>query len=260
MANKDELKASKKAERSAKRAKRKETRGQLWQAFKMQKARDKKLIPYMLLGLLGPVLVLLLIGLLIGGMWAWFLPLLGLSIGFALAMWIFTKRLEASFYSEAEGQMGAAGWALENMRSGVGTVWHVKTAAQANQQLDAVHRVIGNPGVVLVGEGDENRVKAMMAREKKTLARFLGDTPIYEIMAGSGEGQVPVKKLQREMLWFPRNYNKDAANKLASRVESMEKIRDARSALPKGPLPKGARQQSMNRRARRMQQRQEKRG
>ena len=78
-------------------------------------------------------------------------------------------------------------------------------------------------------------------------------------MAGSGEGQVPVKKLQREMLRFPRNYNKDQANKLASRVESMEKIRDARAALPKGPLPKGARQQSMNRRARRMQQRQEKR-
>lgn len=174
-------------------------------------------------------------------------------------MWIFTKRLEASFYSEAEGQMGAAGWALENMRSGVGVTWHVKTAAQANQQLDAVHRVIGNPGVVLVGEGDPNRVKSMMAREKKTLARFLGDTPIYEIMAGSGEGQVPVKKLQREMLRFPRNYNKDQANKLASRVESMEKIRDARAALPKGPLPKGARQQSMNRRARRMQQRQEKR-
>ncbi|QGS33730.1 DUF4191 family protein [Corynebacterium xerosis] len=259
MANKDELKAAKKAQRSAKRAKRKETRGQLWQAFKLQKSRDKKLIPYMLLGLLGPVLVLLLIGLLLSGMWVWFLPLLGLSIGFAVAMWIFTKRLEASFYSEAEGQMGAAGWALENMRSGVGVTWHVKTAAQANQQLDAVHRVIGNPGVVLVGEGDPNRVKSMMAREKKTLARFLGDTPIYEIMAGSGEGQVPVKKLQREMLRFPRNYNKDQANKLASRVESMEKIRDARAALPKGPLPKGARQQSMNRRARRMQQRQEKR-
>ncbi|MFC3849812.1 DUF4191 domain-containing protein [Corynebacterium hansenii] len=260
MANKDELKASKKAQRSAKRAKRKETRGQLWQAFKMQKARDKKLIPYMLLGLLAPVLVLLIIGLLIGGTWTWFLPVVGLSIGFALAMWIFTKRLESSFYSEAEGQMGAAGWALENMRSGVGTVWHVKTAAQANQHLDAVHRVIGNPGVVLVGEGDENRVKAMMAREKKTLSRFLGDTPIYEMMAGPGEGQVPVKKLQREMLRFPRNYNKDEANKIASRVDSMEKIRDARAALPKGPLPKGARQQSMNRRARRMQQRQEKRG
>lgn len=260
MANKDELKAAKKAQRSAKRAKRKETRGQLWQAFKLQKSRDKKLIPYMALGLLGPVLLLFLIGLLIGGMWVWFLPLLGLSIGFAVAMWIFTKRLEASFYSEAEGQMGAAGWALENMRSGVGMTWHTTTAVQANQQLDAVHRVIGNPGVVLVGEGDPGRIRAMMAREKKSLARFLGDTPIYEVMAGSGEGQVPVKKLQRELMGFPRNYNKDEANKLASRVESMEKIRDARAAIPKGPMPKGARQQSMNRRARRMQQRQEKRG
>ena len=60
MANKDELKASKKADRAAKRGKRKETRGQLWQAFKMQKARDKKLIPYMLLGLLALARLVLL--------------------------------------------------------------------------------------------------------------------------------------------------------------------------------------------------------
>ena len=116
-------------------------------------------------------------------------------------------------------------------------------------------------GVVLVGEGNEGRVRQMMSREKKALARFLGETPIYEIMAGSGEGQVPVKKLQREMLRFPRNYNKDEANKLASRVESMERIRDARSQLPKGPLPKGGMNQAgMNRRARRAQERQQRRG
>ncbi|HHU45671.1 MAG TPA: DUF4191 domain-containing protein [Actinomycetales bacterium] len=261
MANKDELKAAKKAERAAKRAKGKQTRSQMWQAFKLQKGRDKKLIPYMALGFFGPVLLLLVIGLLIGGFSAWIMPILGVLIGVMVAMWIFSQRLQNSFYDEAEGQAGAASWALENMRSGVGTVWHVTTAAQANQQLDAVHRVIGNPGVVLVGEGNEGRVRQMMSREKKALARFLGETPIYEIMAGSGEGQVPVKKLQREMLRFPRNYNKDEANKLASRVESMERIRDARSQLPKGPLPKGGMNQAgMNRRARRAQERQQRRG
>lgn len=258
MASDKDAKARKKAVREAKREKRRQTRGQLWQAFKLQKERDKKLIPYMLAGFLAPIVVLLIIGLLLGGFWAWFLPLLGISLGFMLAMWIFSKRIEATVYGEAEGQAGAAAWALDNLRSGVGIVWHVKTGVQANQHMDAVHRVVGNPGIVLVGEGDEGRVRSMMAKEKKTLARFVGETPIYEIMVGTGEGQVPVKKLQRELLRYPRNYNKDQANQLQSRLASMDGVRGARAGLPGGPLPGGGNPNhmaGMNRRARRAAQR-----
>lgn len=252
MATNSEIKELKKAQRAAKRAQRKQTRSQMWQAFKLQRARDNKLVPYMLLALLAPVLLLLALGLLIGGSWAWVLPIVGLSIGVMVAMYVFTKRLEASFYSEAEGQTGAAAWALENLRTGVGVVWHVKTGVQANQHMDAVHRVIGNPGVVLVGEGNETRVRQLIAREKKALARIAGENPIYDMIAGSEEGQVPVKRLQRELLRLPRNLNKDQANALNERVSSMDKIRDARANLPKGPLPKGANAQAgMNRRARR---------
>lgn len=258
MATKGEVKEFKKAQREAKRAKRKQTRTQMWEAFKMQKARDKKLVPYMALALLAPFIVLLIIGLLIGGAWAVVLGLVGLMIGITLAMWVFTRRLENSFYSEAEGQAGAAAWALENMRSGVGMVWHVKTGVQANANMDAVHRVIGNPGVVLVGEGDPQRVRHLIGREKKALARIVGETPIYDMIAGSEEGQVPVKRLQREMMRYPRNLNKNQANALNERIASMDRIRDARSAIPKGPLPKGANpnaQAGMNRRARRAAQR-----
>ncbi|MEJ5920250.1 MULTISPECIES: DUF4191 domain-containing protein [unclassified Corynebacterium] len=260
MANNEELKSAKKAQRAAKKAQRKQQYGQMWEAFKLQKSRDKKLIPLMLLCVLGPMLVLLLIGLLIGGAWAWVLPFTGLMIGLMIAMYVFTKRLESSFFSEAEGQTGAAAWALENMRSGVGIVWHTKPVVQADQSMNAVHRVVGNPGVVLVGEGDESRVKQMIAREKRALARIVGDTPIYEIITGTEEGQVPVKKLQREMMRFPRNLNKDEANALNERVESMDRIRDARNNMPKGPLPKGVRQPSMNRRTRRAAERQNRRG
>ncbi|WP_448852556.1 DUF4191 domain-containing protein [Corynebacterium sp. 335C] len=259
MASTKDDKARKQAARAAKREKRKQTRSQLWQAFKLQKERDKKLIPYMALGFLAPILVLLVIGLLIGGFWAWFLPLLGISLGFMVAMWIFSKRIEATVYGEAEGQAGAAAWALDNLRSGVGVVWHVKTGAQANQHMDAVHRVVGNPGIVLVGEGNESRVRSMMAKEKKTLARFVGETPIYEMMVGTGEGQVPVKRIQRELLRYPRNYNKDQANQLQSRLASMDGVLGgARGGLPKGPMPGGAnanQMAGMNRRARRAAQR-----
>lgn len=256
MAKNDEVKAAEKAARQAKRAKRKQTWSQMWQAFKLQKARDKKLVPYMLLGFAAPILILLVIGLLIGGPWAWFLPLMGIPIGLTVAMWIFSKRIENTVYGEAEGQPGAAAWALDNLRSGVGMVWNVKTGVQANQHMDAVHRVIGNPGIVLVGEGNEGRVKSMIAREKKSLARFVGETPIYEMMVGTGEGQVPVKGIQRELLRLPRNYNKDQANQLASRVSSMDSVLGARASLPQGPIPGGKqRMAGMNRKARRAAER-----
>ncbi len=247
-----DAKEAKKQQRAAKKQRRKQTRSQMWQAFKLQKSRDNKLIPFMLLAFLAPVLLFLALGLLIGGVWTWLLPVtLGISFGLMAAMFVFTKRLESSFYSEAEGQTGAAAWALENMRSGLGTVWHVKPVVQANQNMDAVHRVVGNAGVVLVGEGDENRVRKMIGREKRSLSKIVGEQPIYEMVAGSGEGQVPVKRLQREMMKLPRNLTKDEANALNERIESMDRIRDARAAMPKGPIPKGARQPSMNRRARR---------
>ena len=54
-------KAAKKEERAAKRAKSKQTRSQVWQAFKMQKERDKALIPIMLGSVLGVGLLLSLI-------------------------------------------------------------------------------------------------------------------------------------------------------------------------------------------------------
>ncbi|ALA67688.1 DUF4191 domain-containing protein [Corynebacterium lactis] len=252
MATNPDPKEVKKAQRAAKRAQRKQTRGQMWQAFKLQKSRDSKLVPYMALGFFAPIVLLLIIGLVIGGAWAWVLPIIGISLGIMAAMYIFTKRLEASFYSEAEGQAGAAAWALDNMRSGVGMVWHVKTGAQANQHMDAVHRVVGNPGIVLVGEGDQHRVRQLIGREKKALSRIAGDTPIYDMIAGSGEGEVAVKSLQRELMRLPRNLNKDQANALNERLQSMDRIRDARANMPKGPLPKGANAQAgMNRRARR---------
>ena len=43
------VKEEKKAAKAAKKEQRKQTRSQLWQAFKLQKGRDKKLIPFMVL-------------------------------------------------------------------------------------------------------------------------------------------------------------------------------------------------------------------
>ncbi len=251
------LKAAKKEQRAAKRAKGKATRGQVIQAFNIQRKRDKQLIPIMLACVLGVGLLFFLLGLLVGG--RWFMLVLGLLLGAVLAMFVFSRRLEKSMYDEVGDTPGAAGWTLENMRNTMGIVWLTKSGVQANTHMDTVHRVVGNPGVVLVGEGDPNRLKSMMAKEHKRVDRLLAGVPIYEVYAGEGEGQVRNRDLQKHLLKLPKNYQKDEVYNLNAKLEAM----DARTkqgqmpGLPGGPLPKQAQNMAgMNRKMRRMQQRQ----
>ncbi|EEI17048.1 DUF4191 domain-containing protein [Corynebacterium sanguinis] len=250
-------KAAKRQERAAKRAQRKNTRGQIWQAFNMQRERDNKLIPLMILCVLGVGLLFFLIGLLFNAEWFMLIP--GLLLGAVLAMFVFSRRLEASMYAEVADTPGAAAWSLENMRNTMGIVWVTKTAVAANPQLDTVHRVVGNPGVVLVGEGNVNRLKPLMAKERKRVDRLLAGVPIHEVFVGDGEGQTSIRDLQKTLLKLPKNYKKDEVYALSTKLDAM----DARSrpgqpaGLPGGPLPKGAQSMSgMNRKMRRMQQRQ----
>lgn len=246
-------KAAKQEERAAKRAKRKQTWSQFWQAFNLQRKQDKKLIPLMITAILGMALAFFLIGLLFGGQW--FMLVLGIGFGVMAAMFIFSKRLEASMYDRVGDTPGAAGWTLENMRNTVGVVWHTKTSVAMNTQMDAVHRVVGNPGVVLVGEGEPHRVKPLMAQQHKRLNRLAGGVPVYEILVGDGEGQVPMKKLQREMLKLPRNFKKNDVYGVNAKIEAMDRSGTAGAGLPKGPMPNAANMGGMNRRIKRANKR-----
>ncbi|AGG67301.1 hypothetical protein H924_09315 [Corynebacterium callunae DSM 20147] len=253
-AKKQADKAAKKQIRAAKSAQRKQTWSQMWQVFKMQSKKDKALIPLMLLSILGIPLILFLLGMIWGGQW-WMLPI-GIAAGIVLAMFIFTRRVERDVYKQAEGQQGAAAWAVENLRSGAGMTWRTKTGIAVTTQMDAVHRVIGLSGVVLVGEGAAHRLKPLMAQQRKRLNRVAPGVPVHEIITGEEEGQTPISKLQRELVKLPRNYKKNEVASLAARIEAMDNVGNGPgAALPKGPLPKGASMSGMNRRARRQAER-----
>ncbi|AWB81527.1 DUF4191 domain-containing protein [Corynebacterium yudongzhengii] len=254
-------KAVKKAARQAKREKRGQTWKQMWQAFNILRKQDKKLIPLMLITLIGTMLVFFLIGLLWGGQW-WML-VLGIPVGILLAVLVFTKRLEASMYDRMSGEKGAGGWALENLRNTVGVAWITKTGVAGTKQMDLVHRVVGNPGVVLVGEGNRNRLRPLMTQQARRIDKVLAGVPIHEVFIGEDEekGEVPLKKLQRHMLKFPRNYRKNEVYSLSAKLEAIEVRGDAQTqGLPKGPMPRQAQNVSgMNRRMRRASQRSKKR-
>jgi Domain of unknown function (DUF4191) len=235
-------KAAKKEARRVKRAESKARRKQIWEVFKMQRREDKALLPLMIGAVLLSVAVVFGIGLIFG--LHWYLLPVGIALGLLAAVSIFGKRAQRSVYGKAEGQPGAAGWALDNMRG----QWRVTAGIAGTTHLDAVHRVIGRPGVILVAEGAPHRVKNLLAQEKKRTARVVGTTPIYQVVVGNDEGQVPLSKLQRHLTKLPRNISAKDMETIDAKLAALG---SRTAALPKGPLPAGAKMRSVQRTVRR---------
>ena len=232
-----EAKKARKAESKAKRT-------QLFQAFNMQRKEDKALIPLMLAMLLGVTGVIFVAGLFIG--MEWLLLPVGIALGLLGAVILFGRRVQKNVYGKAEGQPGAAGWALDNMRGR----WRVTSGVAATTQGDFVHRVLGRPGVVLVAEGSPHRVKSLLGQEKKRVARVVGETPIYDFIVGNDENQVPLAKLQQKIMRLPNNLKPAQIDALEKRMSALA-TRSAGAQMPKGPMPQGAKMRSVQRAMRR---------
>jgi hypothetical protein len=236
--------AEKREARATKRAARKANFAQMREVFTLTRKADARLIPYMVLAFAVAVTVVFLVALLATS--SWILGLIfSLPFGALAAFALFGRRAQRSIYEQASGQPGAAGWLLQNQLRGD---WRTEPTVAGNAQLDAVHRLIGRPGIVLVGEGAPQRVKGLVAQEKKRIARLSGETPIYDVIVGDGEGQVPLRKLQMHLRKLPPNLSRDQVSTLDRRLQA---ITSGRTPLPQGPVPTNVKMRNVQRAARR---------
>jgi len=199
--------------------------------------QNRKAMPIIIGSAVGIIVICVLVGLLTG--LAAFLIPLGVLLGLLTAMILFGRFAQRAQYSMIEGQPGAAAAVLQGMRGN----WTVTPAVTANRNLDVVHLAVGRPGVVLVGEGAPGRVAALIAAEKKKTARVAHDVPIFDFQVGNEEGQIPVSQLQRKIMRLPKNLRPTAVSDLNYRLKALQPTMQ----MPKGPLPKGARQPRMPR-------------
>jgi hypothetical protein len=198
---------------------------------------NPKAIPIVVGSGLATLVILVVIGVLTN-LLALLIPL-GVLLGVLVTVILFGRFAQSAQYSAIEGQPGAAAAVLENMRGN----WTVTPAIAANRNMDVVHRAVGKPGVILVGEGSPTRLASLLAAEKKRVARVAYEVPITEFQIGSGENQVPISKLQRKIMRLPRQLKPDAISDLNHRLKALQPSLQA----PKGPLPRNARQPRMPR-------------
>jgi hypothetical protein len=237
-------KEQKKAARSAKRQQRKQTFSNIKQAFVLTRKIDTKLVPYLIATAIVIAAVAYLLGLLLtGSLWV---PIPVAVLLAALgALLLFSRRAQKSMFTQAEGQAGAAGWLLSQQLRGD---WTLTESVAGTQQLDVVHRLVGRAGVVLVGEGTSHRVGSLLAQEKKRIARVAGDTPIYDLRVGTGEGEIRLSKLRTTLFKLPANLSKEEVAKLRKRLSALD---SGRMPVPQGPIPQGAKMRNVQRTVRR---------
>jgi hypothetical protein len=215
---------------------------QIRSVYSMTRKADPKIGWIMLASFLGTVAVFVVLGLVIGSVW-FFVPL-GVVVGFLVATIVFGRRAERSAFAQMEGQPGAALAVLKSIKRGW-AVTEVVAAAPSQRPTDVavVHRAVGRPGVVLIGEGNPNRLTPILAAEKRKMARMLGDVPVYDTVVGNNDNQVPLRRLRAYMMKLPRNMSRDQVREVNSRLRALPGIQQQ---VPRGPLPKNVRMPKTN--------------
>ncbi|GGT25375.1 DUF4191 domain-containing protein [Streptomyces purpureus] len=165
-----------------------------------------------------------------------YLGILGFILALLAMAIVFGRRAEKAAFGQMEGQPGAAAAVLQN----VGRGWTTTPAVAMNRSQDVVHRAVGRAGIVLVAEGNPNRLKPLLAAEKKKMARIVVDVPVHDIVVGNDEGQVPLKKVRATMLKLPRVLSGPQVTAANDRLRAMGDLM-SNMPLPKGPMPKGMR-------------------
>lgn len=158
--------------------------------------------------------------------------LFGLLFGLLGALLVFNRRATSAQLGAIEGQPGAAAAVLQTLRG----QWFLTPAVAVNAKQDMVHRVVGRCGVVLVGEGAPQRVKGLLAKERKRMSRAVGEVTVTTVVVGDRDGEVPLRKLQVTLTKLPRELKKGEVPRLERKLRPLD--RDL--PIPKGVDPMAA--------------------
>jgi hypothetical protein len=192
---------------------------------------DRKALPIVIGAGVGVLVVFVVVGLVVG--LAGFLIPLGVLSGIAAMMVLFGRYAQSAQYAAIAGQPGAAAAIVQSMRGN----WTVTPAIAGNRNMDIVHRVVGRPGVILLGEGAPNGLSSLMSAEKKRISRIAYGVPIIELQVGEGNGQIPIGQLQRKLMRLPRDLKPGAVTDLNNRLKALPSSLQA----PRGPMPRQGR-------------------
>lgn len=159
------------------------------------------------------------------GLWLFTAIFSGLLAG----MVVMSRRAERAAFQQIEGQLGAVGAVLDSqIRRG----WKTSSAPVAvnSKTREAIYRMVGKPGVVLIAEGATARTTKMLEDESRKIQRAAPGVKIHKIAVTTDESGVRLHKLLSTVYKLKRVLTKAEVTAVTNRLEALG------TALP---IPKG---------------------
>jgi hypothetical protein len=158
-----------------------------------------------------------------------YFSIIAFPLAFLASFFVFTREANTAAFLSIKDQLGAGASVLMAIRKGFTTT----SAVSVSRNQDMVHRSVGRAGIVLVGEGSP-AVKQLLQDERKKMERFVPGVTLTEVIVGEGNGQVPLRKLQKHLKKLPKKLNKIQVRELRNRLKAVGGIN---MPIPKGPMP-----------------------
>lgn len=215
--------------------------GQFKQIYGLAKSEQPRIGLYMALVIIAVVGV----GAVLGGIFGhpFYGGFVALSAGVLLATVMLTRAAEKAAYASIEGQPGAGGALLQNLKKG----WAIEqepVAVEGGRALNMtdsalIYRAVGRPGVALIAEGPRGRATRLLAAEVKRTARLVPNVPIHTFRLGNDDGAdaVPTKRLLAEMKKLKNSLTKHEVTEINRRLHALGRV--------KAPIPAGIDPQRM---------------
>jgi len=147
-----------------------------------------------------------------------------------MTLLFFTRIAGRAAYTSIDGQIGAGASVLMAIRKG----WTTTPAVAVSRNQDMVHRSVGRAGIVLTGEGSPNTLRQLLQDEHKKSERFAPGVPVIQVIVGDGEGQVPLRKLQKHLQKQPKKLTAHQMREVRARLKAVGGLS---MPIPKGPMP-----------------------
>jgi len=206
---------------------------QLLRVYKITAKNDPTALWIAILGFLLVLGASFLIGFLVNGLgtlgfWLWIAT--GLLSAFLTFMIVMSRRAERNAYIQIEGQAGAVGAVLDSQ---IRRSWRASPMPIAvnPKSRDAVYRMIGPAGVVLIGEGPSARVQQMLEDESRRIARSAPGVQIHKVRVAI-DGGVRLYELLKTVYKLKKSLTRSEVSAVANRLDSLANS----TALP---IPKG---------------------
>lgn len=195
---------------------------QMVQIYQSTKKHDSNLTLILVLCFLGPLALSIIAAALFNPNWfGWIVwPITGILVGLLVVMIVLGRRAESTAYSQLDGQPGAVGAVINGAlrRSWRGS----EVPVAMTKQQDAIYRVVGRGGIVLIAEGSSTRTKQLLTRETGKLKNAFRGVKLTTLYVGPDGDGVPLNKLARTLQKLEPVLRKAEVGEVYNRLTSMK--------------------------------------